>query len=255
MKTFEAVEKVQKAILKDPFADAIFLKGSIGRGDDDEYSDVDMYVLVSLDNKAKFLNKRLDYLKSYKPLLYYSHENFVTEQIVAIFEDGLHFDLYTVTKDTKLPKDEIKVLYDKNNVFKDYSSSIEPVSDETLIKIFDNISYDYTEIYAAYKRNNMLWVLRLLSHAMGDLTILIRSLFDSQYAMLGFKKINKIIPENLYNKLLNASNNINSTNFKEAYLQIIDLQKYYLKHCNLHIGKSVNMKLFDYVSKNVTEKF
>lgn len=38
----------------------------------------------------------------------------VAPQIVAVFEDGLHFDLYTVTKKTFVCTGEIMILYDAN---------------------------------------------------------------------------------------------------------------------------------------------
>lgn len=255
MKTYKAIDIIKDSILNDSLADAIFLKGSIGRGEDDKYSDVDMYVLVSEENKEKFLNKRLDYLKRYKEILYIEHVNFVAEQMVVIFEDGLHFDFYTVTKDTKLPKDEVKVLYDKNNFFKNYKASFKSIPDETFIKSFDDLSFYYTEIYAAYKRNNLLWANRLLSHALGNITILIRSLYDNKYPYLGFKKINKIIPNNLYEKLLYASDQNNSKTLKEAYLSIIDLQKFYMEHCSENIRNSINLRFFKYVEDQVKSNF
>lgn len=68
MRTYEAIEKVSNAIIKDGLCEAILIKGSIGRGDDDEYSDVDMYVVVRNDQYENFLNKRIGYLTKYRPV-------------------------------------------------------------------------------------------------------------------------------------------------------------------------------------------
>ena len=46
MKTYEAITVISNHIIDDGLCDAIILKGSIGRGDDDEFSDVDMYLIV-----------------------------------------------------------------------------------------------------------------------------------------------------------------------------------------------------------------
>lgn len=59
MRTYEAIEKVSNAIIADGLCEAILVKGSIGRGDDDEYSDVDMYVVVKNEILKSFLEKRI----------------------------------------------------------------------------------------------------------------------------------------------------------------------------------------------------
>lgn len=89
MRQEEAVKKVYSEIMRDKLVRAVFLKGSIARGECDEYSDVDFYCMVDEERKEEFLSKRIKYLESYKPLIYYSEENFVGPQIVAVFEDGL----------------------------------------------------------------------------------------------------------------------------------------------------------------------
>lgn len=118
MRQIDAIEKVYSAIMKDNLARAIFLKGSIARDEYDEYSDVDFYCLVHENKKEEFLNSRLAYLENYKPLIYYSYANFVGPQIVGVFEDGLHFDLYTVTCDSLTKTDKVKVLYDPEGLLK-----------------------------------------------------------------------------------------------------------------------------------------
>lgn len=54
MRTYDAIQKVSKSIIEDNICDAIIVKGSIGRGEDDEYSDVDMYAIVSEEKWMNF---------------------------------------------------------------------------------------------------------------------------------------------------------------------------------------------------------
>lgn len=58
-----------------------------------------------------FLEKRLSYLDDYMLMIYYEYVNFVADQIVAIYEDGFHFDLYTVTENSLPYLDKAKINY------------------------------------------------------------------------------------------------------------------------------------------------
>lgn len=70
MKTYATIDKIGQAIIVDGLCEAIVLKGSIGRGDDDEYSDVDMYAIVTEENYQAFMERRETYLKSYRDIVF-----------------------------------------------------------------------------------------------------------------------------------------------------------------------------------------
>ncbi|MDI6740210.1 MAG: nucleotidyltransferase domain-containing protein, partial [Candidatus Edwardsbacteria bacterium] len=108
----EAINKISRAITSDNFVRAIFFKGSLGRGEGDQYSDVDFYCILKEDKRDEFLKKRIDYLQTYKPLIYWSESNFVGPQIIGVFNNGLHFDLYSIMLNELQYTDGIKVIYD-----------------------------------------------------------------------------------------------------------------------------------------------
>ena len=85
----------------------------MGKGDGDQDSDVDLYCLVHEEDLDDRFRKRLYYLRHYQELLYWSEANFVAPQIVAVFSNGLHLDLYTVTLNTLQQTDMIKIIYDQ----------------------------------------------------------------------------------------------------------------------------------------------
>ena len=120
MKRYNATKAVADAILNEGLADALFLKGSMARGDDDNYSDVDMYAVVADENFDDFLARRVGYLEAYKPLLNWEEVNFVGPQIVGIYEDTLHFDLYTVMPGQIPQTGEMKIIYDKQGLLTNY---------------------------------------------------------------------------------------------------------------------------------------
>ncbi|WP_413367879.1 nucleotidyltransferase domain-containing protein [Lysinibacillus sp. 3P01SB] len=112
MKIEEAVKKLVASLKQDQLVQAIFLKGSMGRNEHDEYSDIDLYCLVDKEDVEKFLPRRLDHVRAYKELLFHDDIYIIAPQILAVYEDLVHLDLFTVTKETYIAKDLVKVLYD-----------------------------------------------------------------------------------------------------------------------------------------------
>ena len=113
---WEAVEAVLRAVKECPEVKAAFLKGSLAKGIADEYSDVDFYCLVDSADVERFLGKRMAILETYRPLIYHSESNFVGPQLVAVFDNGLHFDLYTVTLESFPQAGQFRVPYDPDRI-------------------------------------------------------------------------------------------------------------------------------------------
>lgn len=252
MRTDTAIEEVSKKIIEDNICDSIFLKGSIARGDNDEYSDVDMYVLVSQDNLDLFLEKRIEYLSAYKSIINYSYANFVGPQIVAIFEDGLHFDLYVVTKESIPTSDKIKIIYDPKELMKNYIPQINYIEKDDCIEMFNGILYSFIEADAAYKRKNYPWTSRILHNSISRCSILLRYIYDKNYAYLGLKKINEVIPKKQYLWLEEASENLNKKGYKIANDRIVTILDYIAENINDDDIKSkFNIKFLEWMKINL----
>ncbi len=251
MKTYESIEKVSEIIIADGLCEAILLKGSIGRGDDDEYSDVDMYVVVKKDCLESFLEKRMEYLESYLPVLYVEHVNFVAEQIVAIYDNGLHFDLYTVTEDTLPHTDKAKVIYDPNHKFDTYVGEYKIITKEQLAYNFNDALYYFVEADGAFCRKNYPWVSQILSISINASAILLRYLYDKEYAYLGLKKINEIIPEEQFNWLVLASDNLNKDGFTLANSYIIKILDFVVENIEEDIKCLLNLPFFEWMKANL----
>ncbi len=185
MKTYDAIKAVSMAMIQDNLCNAILLKGSIGRGDDDAYSDVDMYAIISEENMSKFMNKRIDYLNTYKKIIFHESVNFVCDQIVAIYEDGLHFDLYTTTEKNFRHDGKIKIIYDKNDIYKDYIPNLNYITEAELVNHFTETLYCFTEANGAYNRKNYPWASRIMDGAIENCAVLLRYIFDKEHAYLG----------------------------------------------------------------------
>ncbi|WP_254434186.1 nucleotidyltransferase domain-containing protein [Halobacillus sp. Marseille-Q1614] len=79
----EAVEVITNSLKNDPLVKAVFLKGLMGRGEEDEFSDVDLYVLV--DEEEAFLPNRVAHVSSYRKLLFYDDIFIIAPQILAVY--------------------------------------------------------------------------------------------------------------------------------------------------------------------------
>lgn len=253
MRTYDAIEKVSQAMIKDGFCEAILVKGSIGRGDDDEFSDVDLYAVIKKDCMEDFLEKRLSYLKQYLPIIFHEYVNFVAEQVVAIYEDGLHFDLYTVTQDTLPDYDKAKIIYDPSNLYGHYKGKIRETTAEDLKGYFNSALYDIVEADTAFCRKNYVWTARILGHSIAECAILLRYLYDKNYAYLGLKKINEILPKEQFDWLQEASDHLHREGFYKALENIMKMLDYVLSQLDSKIKEELNSKFLKWMKENLFE--
>lgn len=122
---WEAVNTILSVVKKDTAVKAAFVKGAMAYGQVDEFSDVDFYCLVHEDKLEDFLDRRVELLKQYQEIVFYSEANFLGPQIVAVFNNGLHYDLYTVTESSFPLKGEFLSLYDPEEILPMYQSLIQ----------------------------------------------------------------------------------------------------------------------------------
>lgn len=251
MRTYEAINIVSKSIIEDKLCEAVLIKGSIGRGDDDEFSDVDMYAVVKEADMELFLSRRIEYLESYLPLVYTEQVYFVAEQIVAIYDDGLHFDLYTVTESTLPHLDKAKVIYDPAGKFENYVSEIKETTPDQLCALFHDALYYFVEADGAYNRKNYPWAASILRSSISASAVLLRFLYDKDHAYLGLKKINEIIPAKQFHWLCTASDNLSEDGFATANSYIIKMLEFVIDHIDEGIKSQFNLRFFDWVKEGL----
>lgn len=245
MKRYNAVEAIGGAILKDGLVDALLLKGSLARGDDDDYSDVDMYAVVSLENRDKFLSKRIQYLEHYMPLVYWSESDFVGPQIVGVFEDALHFDLYTVVPDALPQTDSIKILYDKNGLLCSYQEKMLSISPADVVENVHAFAFVLLEFEAAYMRKDFLWSIRLFYALLSHLSFIVRFIYDEDNSQLALKRLYKVLPDNLYKSFTDILENATPTNVLTAVKMIVALAEKQIEALPSDIKVNVNIKFFN----------
>jgi predicted nucleotidyltransferase len=253
MKQLDAINKILPLIVEDSAVRAVFLKGSIARDEIDEFSDVDFYCMVKDNEIDSFLAKRIGYMEKYRALIFWQEVNFVGPQIVGVFDDGLHFDLYTVTYDSLKRTDEIKILYDPEELLSQYVSKKLTINDDDLLEYFDEISFTLLEFEAAYRRNDLAWASRLGSHIIGYLSIILRRIYDPDSAQLGLKRLNKKLDNNMNSKLISAMDLLGPSTVLQGIKRLVRIIDEVIEKLPVNVSVRINSVFFSYMVGRIAE--
>lgn len=216
-----AVEKIVRSLKQDKAVQAIFLKGSMGRNEYDEHSDIDLYCLVHREDEKEFLARRLNHLQSYREVIFHDDIFIVAPQFIAVFDDMLHIDLFTVTKDSFVGKDYFKVLYNPHQLLDEFSEtqgltlSKSEYSDDV-----DDVAWFLFQYQKTAARGNDLWAVRILTNVMYHLARVLLHKYAPERAQLGLKTVEKSLPPSLVAELQQIFENITPSGHKKAVEQI-----------------------------------
>lgn len=201
----EAVEVISKSLMEDEHVLAIFLKGSMGRGEHDAYSDIDLYVLVEESHMNSFLETRLNHLRAYRSILFFEDYFIIAPQIIAVFDNLLHIDLFTVTEKTFKEKDYFNVIYDPYYKLKPFEASqnLRLTDDE-----FDDSAYDTAWFLFQYNkarlRGNDFWAVDMLRHVYVNVAKVLLHRYQPSRGQLGLKAIKDQLPSVVTEKVENS---------------------------------------------------
>lgn len=196
MHQLHAIEQLVARLKQDPAVEAIFLKGSFGRGEEDVYSDIDLYCLVSEERMAKFLTRRLTHLSVYRPIIWKDDIFIVAPQLIVVYDDLLHVDLFTVTRESLNHSDTIRVLYDPNRQLDAYveTSSLALGTQEAADEAIDSVWFLF-QYQKAAGRGNGLWAVEMLRSALIKFAKVLLHRYVPDRAQLGLKTIPGSLPE------------------------------------------------------------
>lgn len=244
MRQLDSINVIREVLSKDDNVKAIFLKGSLARDSFDEYSDVDLYCMVEENEFQTFLSKRVKYLEHYRPLIFWQEVNYVGQQIVGVFDNGLHFDLYTVTPDSLHKTDEIKILYDPQELLSNYKSENLEISEEEFVEYFNEISFAILELEAAYKRHDLIWASRLGSHISGYVAMILRYIYDFENARLGFKRLNTKLDKEIYKKLMEGMEFLGPSSVLHGVSLLLEMVNEIIDTLPKETSNKINLKFF-----------
>jgi len=224
MKQEEAVKAISQSLMRDELVKAIFLKGSMARGEYDEYSDVDLYCLVDEEDEALFLTKRLKHLESYRKILFYEDFFIIAPQIITVFDNLLHVDLFTVTEKSFKEKDYFRILYDPEGRLTKFQST-----QNLLLSLeeFSDCAYDVAWFLFQYnnasQRGNDLWAVEMLQHVMVNLSKVLLHRYKPEKAQLGLKSLESQLPPIQLDKVRTSFMYISPNCHRKAGYYLINL--------------------------------
>ncbi len=247
----EAIARIAGAAVADGLCEAVLLKGSIARGDADEFSDIDLYLVVSHQNRDSVLERREKYLAAYGDIVFIEDVDFGLPQKLGIFSDALHVDLYVAEPQQVGSLDPVVAVYDPANLFTDVTPTRADVTDEELCGHFSSAIYCLVEASSAYARRNDVWSAKIMSDAVGELSVLVRSLYDQRYAFLGLKKINEVIPAEDYQLLEAIYVSLGRGDFLEAAQAILNVLDAFLANTDDGLAAKLDVRFLTWVKESL----
>lgn len=193
-----AVQKICTSLKGDPLVQALFLKGSMGRNEHDEHSDVDLYCLVNKEDEKQFLENRLKHLRAYREIIFLDDIFIVAPQIIAVFDNLLHIDLFTVTQETFVEKDFFKVLYDPHHIMENFihTQGLTLTADEYQDDVMD-VAWFLFQYEKSAARGNDIWSVRMLTNVVYHLARVLLYRYAPERAQLGLKAVEQSLPESV----------------------------------------------------------
>jgi predicted nucleotidyltransferase len=186
----DALEVLSNSLKQDKRVQAIFVKGSLGRGEQDQHSDLDLYCLVEEKDLDGFLQSRIHHLESYGKLLFHDDIFIVAPQILALYENMLHVDLFTVTEKTFIEKDFFKVIYDPANLLEKHKNTQNlRLSADEFQDAVDDIAWFLFQYKKSAARGNDLWSVNMLNQVMSHLSRVLLHRYKPERAQLGLKTV------------------------------------------------------------------
>ncbi len=198
----------------------------MGRKEQDEHSDINLYCLVEEVEEKEFLTHRLDHLKAYKDLFFHDDIFIIAPQIIAIYEDWLHIDLFTVTEKIIKEKDFFTVLYDHENLVGKYESTQNlTVSKEQFEDNVLDAAWFLFQHQKAAARGNDTWAVEMLWHSMRNVTTILLARYAKERAVIGLKTIHWDLPKERQDPVVEIYEKMTPSYHGEAARKIASLLK------------------------------
>jgi hypothetical protein len=172
----------------------------------------------------EFNQSRIQHLASYNKLLFHDDLFIVAPQILAVYENLVHVDLFTVTEHTYIEKDYIKVLYDPYNKLDQFKQNQNlKLSKAEFQDAVDDIAWFLFQYKTSSARGNDLWSVTKLHHVMTHLSRVLLHKYNPNRAQLGMKTIETSLPIELVSLTKRIYENITPRKHKQAVKLICEI--------------------------------
>jgi predicted nucleotidyltransferase len=140
------IRKLTTLLKKENIVAALFLKGSIARGTADRYSDIDYYCLIHKNSMQEIMDKRKKLVTSIGKIIYLEEVNFGNPQLIVIYDNEVHLDLYLIDEMPSSGTDAIQVLHDPMGITTSYQRVDLFISNSDIIEYINETLYHIHEL-------------------------------------------------------------------------------------------------------------
>ncbi|MFP7494699.1 nucleotidyltransferase domain-containing protein [Terribacillus saccharophilus] len=251
-----AIEELTRILSREQEVKAVFLKGSFGRGEGDPYSDIDLYCLLNEEDVDLFLPKRLTLLSGYKEVLYSEELFIIAPQLIVVYDNLLHVDLFTVTEKTFKQSDYFHVLFDPDQVLEQFRSSqtLTMTKQEYGDQMIDLIWFLFQYRKAAL-RGNGVWAAAMLHQVLEPLARMLLHHYCPQQAQLGLKRVKQLLPQQIYNRFHEVLKNVTPEHHQKAATAIMQLLENEYSFIEEHLCGNERQEIYRLYQKLIIDKF
>jgi predicted nucleotidyltransferase len=255
----EALHKLADLLASEKEVKAVFVKGSFGRGEEDAFSDIDLYCLVEEAERQAFLAKRLSLLAAYREVLYSEELFIIAPQLIVVYDNLLHVDLFTVTEETFKQTDQFLVLYDPENRLQRFKETQTlTITDEMYGEQVIDLTWFLFQYRKEALRGNGAWAAAMLQQVTEPLARMLLHHYAPTRALLGLKRAQQLLPAAVYSNLLDVLEHVTPTGHGRAaaaVLQLLENERPFLEKHVKEEEKNIIEPLFERLitRKQITE--
>ena len=134
----EYLQTLQNALEAHPTVKAAWLTGSLGRGNADRYSDIDLNLWLDGADLDAFRQETQAWLDAVRPLVLFRWM-FNDRMVNALTTDGLRIDLWLHTDAPTLDQTRVRVMLDRENALQFASNTAMPDPAALKVRLLDQI--------------------------------------------------------------------------------------------------------------------
>ena len=199
----EAYNHFVTALHTHPHVHNVLLKGSLDGGGD-EWSDVDLHILCDEARISDVFNDCWQLVAKFRKVLLIEEVQFSLRQIVVIYENHLHVDLY------------IGPLMESPKVNSD-------THEKERIEALNHALYTFHELDIALKRGDYLWAQRLTSHLIAYLCLDLCATYIPNQPHLHLKNLQQHLPKEVATEIRQIQHHWGVENYQAGLQGLISL--------------------------------
>lgn len=249
MRQYEAVEIISNLLVQENLVEAIFIKGSLARSKEDEYSNIDLYCLVDKSKYDVFINKQISLLKKYDQIIYSKVVLSNISHCICVFDNGIVLNLYALKHEDLDYVDDMAIIFDPKGYLKDYKVIPLSYTPDEVGELLNKFLLTSIEFHNAYKRKDNLYSFSLASTMFRDLGVIIRIKDDPNYAKLGLKHL--VLNEKTWVRYLEIASKLKLNSVLECVKMIYVFLDNYINNVPIALAEHINFDFYAYTKNKI----